>query len=128
MSKFVSQQLIKKLNNMPSKILIMGLSFKENCPDIRNTKIIDIYNDLHAAGCDIDIYDPWISKEAAFNEFGIDVIDYPEKSKYDGILIAVGHNEFKSMGAPAIREFGNTKHILFDLKYIFNASDVDLRL
>ena len=128
MSKFVSQQLLKKLNNMPSKILIMGLSFKENCPDIRNTKIIDIYNDLHAAGCDIDIYDPWISKEAAFNEFGIDVIDYPEKSKYDGILIAVGHNEFKSMGAPAIREFGNTKHILFDLKYIFNASDVDLRL
>ena len=128
MSKFVSQQLLKKLNNMPSKILIMGLSFKENCPDIRNTKIIDIYNDLHAAGCDIDIYDPWISKEAAFNEFGIDVIDYPEKSKYDGILIAVGHNEFKSMGAPAIREFGNTKHILFDLKYLFNASDVDLRL
>ena len=128
MSKFVSQQLLKKLNNMPSKILIMGLSFKENCPDIRNTKIIDIYNDLLAAGCDIDIYDPWISKEAAFNEFGIDVIDYPEKSKYDGILIAVGHNEFKSMGAPAIREFGNTKHILFDLKYLFNASDVDLRL
>lgn len=128
MSKFVSQQLLKKLNNMPSKILIMGLSFKENCPDIRNTKIIDIYNDLLAAGCDIDIYDPWISKEAAFNEFGIDVIDYPEKSKYDGILIAVGHNEFKSMGAPAIREFGNTKHILFDLKYIFNSSDVDLRL
>ena len=128
MSKFVSQKLLSQLNNMPSNILIMGLSFKENCPDIRNTKVIDIYNDLHAAGCDIDIYDPWINKEAAFNEFGINVIDYPEKSKYDGILIAVGHNEFKSMGASTIREFGNTKHILLDLKYIFNASDVDLRL
>jgi len=128
MSKFVSQQLLNKLINKPSRILIMGLSFKENCPDIRNTKIIDIYNDLCAEGCEVDIYDPWISKVAALHEFGIDVIEYPEKGQYDGILIAVAHNEFKAMGSNAIREFGKSDHILYDLKYIFNAVDVDMRL
>tara|TARA_B110000003_G_scaffold276456_1_gene323037 strand:- start:2041 stop:3300 length:1260 start_codon:yes stop_codon:yes gene_type:complete len=128
MSKFVSQQLLSQLNSNSSKVLIMGLSFKENCPDIRNTKIIDIYNDLDAAGCQIDIYDPWISKEAALKEFGIDVIDYPEKGQYDAILIAVGHDEFRAMGSDVIRQFGNSEHILYDLKYLFNASDVDLRL
>ena len=128
MSKFVSQQLLNHLNSNSSKVLIMGLSFKENCPDIRNTKIIDIYNDLEAAGCQIDIYDPWISKEAALKEFGIDVIDYPEEGQYDAILIAVGHDEFRVMGSDAIRQFGNSEHILYDLKYLFNASEVDLRL
>ena len=128
MSEFVSQQLLKKLNCKSPRILIMGLSFKENCPDIRNTKIIDIYNNLIESGCDVDIYDPWISEEAAVNEFGIAVIEYPKKGQYEGILIAVGHDEFKAMGSDAIREFGKPGHILYDLKYIFNPSDTDLRL
>jgi len=128
MSKFVSQQLLKKLNRKSPRILIMGLSFKENCPDIRNTKIIDIYHNLVEADCNVDIYDPWISKEAAVNEFGIDVIEYPEKGQYEGILIAVGHDEFKAMGPAAIREFGKSGHILYDLKYIFDPLDTDLRL
>jgi UDP-N-acetyl-D-galactosamine dehydrogenase len=128
MSEFVSQQLLKKLNCKSPRILIMGLSFKENCPDIRNTKIIDIYNNLIESGCDVDIYDPWISEEAAVNEFGIAVIEYPKKGQYEGILIAVGHDEFKAMGPDAIREFGKPGHILYDLKYIFNPSDTDIRL
>jgi UDP-N-acetyl-D-galactosamine dehydrogenase len=129
MSKFVSNQLLDNLNQKDSpRILIMGLSFKENCPDIRNTKIIDIYHNLVEANCDVDIYDPWVSKKDAVNEFGIDLIEYPAKGQYDGILIAVGHDKFKAMAPAAIREFGKSGHILYDLKYIFNPLDTDLRL
>ena len=129
MSKFVSNQLLDNLNQKDSpRILIMGLSFKENCPDIRNTKIIDIYHHLHDSGCKVDVYDPWVSQETALNEFGVETIPFPEKGGYDGIIIAVGHNEFRNMGCAAVREFGAADHILYDLKYIFKQSDVDLRL
>jgi UDP-N-acetyl-D-galactosamine dehydrogenase len=129
MSKFVSNQLLDNLNQKDSpRILIMGLSFKENCPDIRNSKIIDIYHHLHDSGCKVDIYDPWVSHKTALNEFDIEVIPFPEKGVYDGIIIAVGHNEFRNMGCAAVREFGAADHILYDLKYIFKQSEVDLRL
>ncbi|MDB4072529.1 nucleotide sugar dehydrogenase [Gammaproteobacteria bacterium] len=129
MSKFVSNQLLDNLNQKDSpRILIMGLSFKENCPDIRNSKIIDIYHHLHGSGCKVDIYDPWVSHKTALNEFGIEAIPFPEKGVYDGIIIAVGHNEFRDMGCAAVREFGAADHILYDLKYIFKQSEVDLRL
>ena len=129
MSKFVSNKLLDNLNQKDSpRILIMGLSFKENCPDIRNSKIIDIYHYLHDSGCKVDIYDPWVSHKTALNEFGIEAIPFPEKGVYDGIIIAVGHNEFRNMGCAAVREFGAADHILYDLKYIFKQSEVDLRL
>jgi len=76
----------------------------------------------------VDVYDPWVSQETALNEFGIETIPFPEKGGYDGIIIAVGHNEFRNMGCAAVREFGAADHILYDLKYIFKQSDVDLRL
>ena len=111
-----------------SKILILGITFKENCPDIRNTKIVDICSELNKSNCEVSVYDPWVSKEAALEEYGIELIDYPEEKKYDGIIIALAHNEFRDLGIDTIRNFGIDGHILFDLKYLFDSSEVDLRL
>jgi UDP-N-acetyl-D-galactosamine dehydrogenase len=129
MSKIVASKIFKQMDKKQSKnILIMGLSFKENCPDIRNTKVVDIYTELQGLGCQVSIFDPWVDKEIAWNEYAITMIDYPEEKQYDGIILAVGHNDFKEMGVEKIRKFGADSHILFDLKYIFDQSEVDLRL
>ena len=129
MGKLVASKIFKEMDKKQSKhILIMGLTFKENCPDIRNTKIVDIYTELKKLGSKVSIFDPWVDKEIAMKEYGITMIDYPEEKKYDGIIMAVGHNEFKEMGVDKVRNFGLDPHILLDLKYIFDLSDVDLRL
>jgi len=129
MGKLVASKIFKEMDKKQSKhILIMGLTFKENCPDIRNTKIVDIYTELKKLGSKVSIFDPWVDKEIAMKEYGITMIDYPEEKKYDGIIMAVGHNEFKEMGVDKVRSFGLDPHILLDLKYIFDLSDVDLRL
>ena len=106
----------------------MGLSFKENCPDIRNTRVVDIIRELREYGCDVDVYDPVISTTEARQEYGLNPIDRPLLDTYMGIIVAVAHNEFRDMGAETIRSFGHKKHVLYDLKYIFPASSGDIRL
>jgi UDP-N-acetyl-D-galactosamine dehydrogenase len=133
MSAFVASQLVKflaqrgiKINS--AKILIMGLSFKEDCPDIRNTKVIDIAHELKDYNCEVSIHDPWVDKREAQKEFSIDLIDSPRTDEYDGIIIAVSHAQFKKMGIKKIRSFGKSEHVIYDLKYLFSSNLVDKRL
>ena len=133
MASFVSSQLIKLLaqkniNINSPKILILGLSFKENCPDIRNTKVTDIIDDLLDYGCKVSVYDPWVNKLEAKAEHGIELLDNIESNQYDAIIIAVSHKQFKEMGIKKIRSYGKSKHVIYDLKYIFPSEHVDQRL
>lgn len=133
MGAYVASQLVKTMTKESiqvngARILIMGLAFKENCPDVRNTRIIDIYSELLDYNCQVDIYDPWINSEDALLEHNVQILtELPEK-KYDAIILAVAHQQFKEMGIETIRSFGKTKNILYDLKYIFRADQSDLRL
>jgi UDP-N-acetyl-D-galactosamine dehydrogenase len=135
MGSYVASQLIKTMINKNitienSKVLIMGFSFKENCPDCRNTKVIDIINELKEFSCEVDIYDPWILKEEVLSEYKLKPLDEDEllKDKYDAIILAVAHSKFKAMKASEIRSLGKAQHILYDLKYILPQASSDLRL
>ena len=133
MANFVSSQVIKllaqkniKINS--SEILLLGLSFKEDCPDIRNTKVVDIIDELKEFNCKVSVYDPWVDKNEAKKEYGIKLIDTIKPGKYDAIIIAVGHSQFKKIGIKKIRSYAKPKHVIYDLKYLFSSRDVDKRL
>jgi UDP-N-acetyl-D-galactosamine dehydrogenase len=111
-----------------AKVLFMGLTFKENCPDIRNTKVIEIIKILERKKIKVEIYDPWVDPKFVQSEFGIKCLSYPHKNKYDAIVLAVKHDKFREIGIDNIRKFGKNKSIIFDLKYIFNKEDVNDRL
>jgi len=106
----------------------MGLTFKENCPDLRNTRVIDIVNELEQYNCYVDVFDPWVNVEEAQCEYGVLPIQELQKNRYDAILLAVAHDEFKELGSEKIREYGKKNHLLYDLKYLFSAEQSDLRL
>ncbi|MCL9781552.1 Vi polysaccharide biosynthesis UDP-N-acetylglucosamine C-6 dehydrogenase TviB [Vibrio sp. S4M6] len=133
MGKYVVSQLVKtmikeRIQVEGAKVLIMGLTFKENCPDLRNTRVIDIIDELNEYNIVPDIYDPWCSNEEAEKEYGVKLISECMENSYDSILIAVGHSCFKDMGSQKVRALGKQKHVLYDLKYIFSKEDVDVRL
>ena len=133
MSSHISSMLVKSMiqNSIQvkdSKILVMGLSFKENCPDIRNTKVIDIIDELNEFGAVVDCYDPWVSDQAAKQEYGLKLIAEPHQDYYDAIILAVGHSSFVEMGIETIKSFAKTAHLIYDLKYIFPSCNTDLRL
>lgn len=133
MSSFVSSQLIKSLSQKnieinSSNILMLGLSFKEDCPDIRNTKVVDIIKELREYNCCVSVFDPWVNHDEAKHEYGIDLINDLQKNFFDAIIISVAHNQFKKMGIKKIRSFCKQKHIIYDLKHIFKKDDVDIRL
>jgi UDP-N-acetyl-D-galactosamine dehydrogenase len=127
-SQLIKKMINKKINVSGSRVLIMGLTFKENCPDIRNTKIIDIVNELQAYEVNVSIIDPWCDPVEAANEYGLIVNKVAEEGVYDALLMAVAHDEFKEMGVNNIRKLGRPKHILYDLKYVLPKDDVDIRL
>lgn len=127
-NRLVKEMLRKQIQVGGARILVMGLTFKENCPDIRNTKVVDVINELKGFNCLLDVYDPWVSIDDAKSEYGIEPITELDKNKYDAIIIAVGHKEFKEMGVEKIRNLGKPRHIVFDLKYIFSRELTDLRL
>jgi UDP-N-acetyl-D-galactosamine dehydrogenase len=106
----------------------MGLTFKENCPDLRNTRVVDIVRELGEYNVDVDVYDPWVSPDEAEHEYGIRPVAAPEAHAYDGIMLAVAHKQFADMGAKAIHALGKPEHVLYDLKYVLDAADADLRL
>lgn len=127
-SQLVKQMMKKRIQIDGARVLIMGLTFKENCPDLRNTKVIDIVNELKEYNITVDIVDPWCSSEEAQHEYGVSTMTTAEEGMYDGIVLAVGHQEFKDLGAEAIRKFGKQSHVLYDLKYVLDKSSVDMRL
>ena len=133
MGSYVADQVAKimtkkRIHVMDANILIMGLTFKENCPDLRNTRVVDLVAEFQGFNCNVDVYDPWVSREEAKHEYGILPVDAPQPGHYDAILLAVAHNEFTQMGVEAIRAFGKSNHVLFDIKYILEADQVDGRL
>lgn len=133
MGAYIASQLIKAMlgkgiNTVGVKILIMGLTFKENCPDIRNSKVFDVIRELRQYSCSIDIFDPWVDKIECQREYGVTPIDAPKINEYDAILIAVGHNIFKDMGAIVIKNYAKPKNILYDIKSILDKRLVDITL
>jgi UDP-N-acetyl-D-galactosamine dehydrogenase len=135
MGAYVVSQLVKAMMKRQihvdgARILVMGLTFKENCPDLRNTRVVDIVTELKEYNCQVDVYDPWISAAEAEHEYGITPIGALPKGEgcYDGIIMAVAHHQFKEMGAKALRALGKKAHVLYDLKYILPAEATDLRL
>jgi len=127
-SEIVKLMLKKRIHISESKVLIMGLTFKENCPDLRNTRVTDIIDELSEYGAHIDVYDPWVDKAEAKHEYNISPIEAPQENTYDTIIIAVSHNEFAEMGAEKIHACGKSNHVLYDIKYLLDVSDVDGRL
>jgi UDP-N-acetyl-D-glucosamine/UDP-N-acetyl-D-galactosamine dehydrogenase len=133
MSLYVADEVVnlmakKHIQLENSNILIMGLTFKENCPDLRNTRVVDIVAKFKNFGCKVDIYDPLADEKESLKEYSINLLDSPKKGKYDGIVIAVAHDEFKKMTLKQIKDFGKDNHVLYDIKYLLNIDDVDGRL
>jgi UDP-N-acetyl-D-galactosamine dehydrogenase len=132
MGKFVVDRLVKEMNSkriLPadSNVLVLGFTFKENCPDVRNTRVIDIVEELNSYHVNVDVYDPWASSDSVNHEYGIE-LSTPVEGKYDAIIIAVSHEEFLTLGAEGIRKLGKENHILFDLKYVLPKDASDIRL
>jgi UDP-N-acetyl-D-galactosamine dehydrogenase len=110
------------------RALIMGLTFKENCPDLRNTRVTDIIAELESYGMQVDVWDPWVSAEEAQHEYGITPVAAPDDGGYEAIVVAVGHRQFGELGSQKIRAFGKDDAVLFDVKYLFPAAETDGRL
>lgn len=127
-TQLVKAMLKKRIQVEDAKVLILGLSFKENCPDIRNTRIIDIVKELQEYHIDADVYDPWVDGAEAEHEYGISPVQALENGKYDAVILAVAHHQFKDMGVEAIRALGKADHVLYDLKYVLSQAESDLRL
>ena len=133
MGAYIANQLIKAMIKRHiqikgARVLVMGLTFKENCPDLRNTRVVDIVTELQDYNCTVDVYDPWVSVAEAEDEYGITPTRQPTLGTYDGIVLAVAHRQFKAMGVEAVRALGTQNHILYDLKYLFPADATDIRL
>ena len=118
----------KRINIVGANILILGLSFKENCPDLRNTKVIDVYTELLPFNANIDVYDPWINSEEAQHEYGITPIKEPKAGHYDAIILTVAHRQFVKLGATGIRALCKPNAVIFDAKYVLPVTAVDGRL
>lgn len=133
MGAYVVSQLVKamikrRIHVEGSKVLVMGLAFKENCPDLRNTRVVDVIRELQDYGVGVDVHDPWVSAEEAEHEYGLSLVAVPKEGGYDAVILAVAHDQFRTMGCEQIRSFGKECHVLYDLKYAFGATKADLRL
>ncbi len=127
-SQLVKAMLKKRIHVEGARVLVMGLTFKENCPDLRNTRVVDIVGELADYGVQVDCYDPWVNSKEAEHEYGITPVHEPAKGAYDAIILTVGHKQFSEMGTKKLRELGKPEHVLYDLKYILPADACDLRL
>ena len=132
MGSYVTEQVIKlmtrkRIHVVDANILILGLAFKENCPDLRNTRVIDIVNEFKSYNSNVDVYDPWVIPQAAKEEYDIELIPELKNKHYDAILLAVAHNEFIELGTK-LREYGKQTHILFDIKNVLPKGAYDARL
>ena len=133
MGFFVADQVSKLMNKKGiqidgANILIMGLAFKENCPDIRNTRVVDLIKQFDDFNCSTEVYDPWVDMDAAVDENNIKLIEEPTKGKYDAIILAVAHDVFKNLSPEQIKTFGKENHVIYDIKYLLSSENVDGRL
>lgn len=133
MGKYVANQVAtlmtkKRIHIIDANILIMGLTFKENCPDLRNTRVVDLVEEFKGFNCSVDVYDPWVDKQEANREYGITPADSLAKGKYDAVVLAVSHDEFKKMSIEEINILGKDNFVLYDIKYLLKADQVDGRL
>jgi UDP-N-acetyl-D-galactosamine dehydrogenase len=133
MSNYVAGQVTKLMSSRKimvkgSRILVLGLTFKENCPDLRNSKVADVVRELKQYGAKVDVYDPWIDRDEAEHEYGIRPISRVRDGVYDAAVVAVGHKEFREQGIDAVRKACKKNHVVYDIKYVFKAADTDGRL
>ncbi len=133
MGVYVAQQVVKLMTQrripvVDAHVLVLGLTFKENCPDLRNTRVIDIIDEFKSYNATVEVFDPWVDAEEAWHEYGIRPIAAPEAGSYDAVILAVAHQQFKDWGAEKIRAFGKPNSVLFNVKYVLPASVVDGRL
>ena len=133
MGQYVATQMVKKLASKKihideAKILVMGFTFKGDCPDVRNTKIIDIIHELKSFNINVDVCDNWANRNEVKEHYNIELIDTLKQSYYDGLIIAVDHSEYKELGIDYIRSLLKNNHIIYDVKHVFNQSDTDIRL
>jgi UDP-N-acetyl-D-galactosamine dehydrogenase len=133
MGSYVAEQLVKamlkrRIQVNGARVLVMGLSFKENCPDLRNTRVIDVVEELASYGVTAEVMDPMADHDEAEYEYGLRLVSAPDTGRYDGIILAVAHDKFRSLGIDKIREFGKVDHVLYDLKHLFPRDQSDLRL
>jgi UDP-N-acetyl-D-galactosamine dehydrogenase len=127
-SQLVKEMLRKRIHVDGARILVLGLTFKENCPDIRNTRVIDVIDELKSYGCQIDVHDPWVDAEEAAEEYGLTMTAKLDAGSYHGIVLAVAHDQFRAMGTQQIRALGQDKHVVYDLKHLLGPGESDLRL
>ncbi len=127
-SQLIKLMLKKRIQVQDARVLVMGLTFKENCPDIRNTRVVDIVAELKSYGVNVDVYDPWVDSDEAFAEYGIRTIENLEHATYDSIMLAVAHQQFKQMPITEIRALGKPDSVIYDLKYLFPTHQTDARL
>lgn len=126
---FVQAMIRERLDVRSANVLILGLTFKENTPDLRNSRVIDVIDGLKSYGIQVDVCDPWVAPNDAAREYGIELTKEPKFGTYDGIILAVAHDEFRLLGGPGVRNFGKpARHVLFDLKAALPAGSADLRL
>jgi UDP-N-acetyl-D-glucosamine/UDP-N-acetyl-D-galactosamine dehydrogenase len=133
MGSYVAQQIaqlmiLRKIQVRDGRILVMGLTFKENCPDVRNTKIVDVVRELEKFGARVDVYDPWADADEAEHEYGLRPVKQLRAGTYDAVVMGVAHDEFRKMGIGRIRKLARKNHVLYDIKYVFKADEVDGRL
>ena len=127
-SRLVKEMLKEKIMVTGANVLLLGITFKENCPDIRNTKVVDIVSELENYHVNVDIYDPWAENDEVNHEYGLSLIDKPDAGKYDAVIAAVAHDEFRQWDSQQLNALGKENCVVFDLKYIFDKQDVDIRL
>jgi UDP-N-acetyl-D-galactosamine dehydrogenase len=118
----------RRIHIKGSRILILGLAFKENCPDLRNSKVVDVIRELQKFGARVEVYDPWVSSQDARKEYGLRPVRTLRNHRYDAAVLAVGHDEFKSLGSAAIRRLCRRNHVFYDIKYAFPVAQTDGRL
>jgi UDP-N-acetyl-D-galactosamine dehydrogenase len=133
MGIYVAQQVAllmiqRRIPVKGARILVMGLTFKENCPDVRNTKIVDVVKELEKFGARVDVTDPWADPDESEHEYGLRPVKRPKPGTYDAVVMGVAHDEFRAMGIDRVRSFGRKNHVLYDIKYVFKAKEVDGRL
>ncbi|MCA9191825.1 MAG: Vi polysaccharide biosynthesis UDP-N-acetylglucosamine C-6 dehydrogenase TviB [Planctomycetales bacterium] len=127
-SQVVKRMLKRRIHIEDANVLILGLTFKENCPDIRNTKVVDLVREFQEYGANVDVYDPWVSQKESQHEYGITPIDAPAAGKYDAIVLAVAHTQFREMSVDTIRKLGRRDCVLYDIKSILPKNEIDGRL
>ena len=133
MGQYVATQMVKKLARSKihideAKVLVLGFTFKGDCPDTRNTKVIDVIRELQSFNINIDVYDHWADKQEVAEHYGIELIDELQQDYYDGVVVAVDHSDYKKMGIEAIRALAKTNHVVYDVKHVFKEEETDIRL